>query len=132
MPEEKTKANLYPVEKRSDSRLRVSVPIEVVKTDAEGHQVTERSFIEDVSDFGCRFSISCAIAKGDILTVEVLELSRKPQSHEPPRQFEVMWVQRQSKNSAVGARIVSGQKMDKVKLAEGNPPLSESTQRRDP
>ena len=129
---EKNSTYVPPVELRSDSRLRVSVAIEVVKTDGAGRQVTERSFIEDVSDFGCRFSIAGPVAKGDIVTVRVLGSNRKPQNPEPPRQFEIMWVQLSGKHCTVGARIVSGQKMDKVKLAEENPPLPEDLPPKDP
>jgi hypothetical protein len=128
VPEEKNSAKLNSVDQRSDRRLRVSAPIEVVKTDLEGKQFTERTLIEDVSDFGCRFSISGAIAKGATVTVNVLGANCKPLSNESPRQFEIMWVQRRGQNSTVGARLVSGQKMDKVKLAEQNPALPDGTQ----
>jgi hypothetical protein len=103
----------------------------VVKTDVEGRQVTERSFIEDVSDFGCRFSISGAIAKGDAVVVKVLGLDRRPLRNEPSRQFEIMWVQRKGNNSTVGGRMVNGPNMDKAKLAAENSPLVDGTQRED-
>lgn len=134
MSEGKSGANVNFVEQRSDSRIRVSAPIEVIQTDREGRAVTEQSCIEDVSDFGCRFSIRGAVERGDLVTVNLLGADHKPLRNEPPRRFEVMWVQRDAKLSIVGARVLEGQKLDKVKLAEESwkdPQHPESLERKD-
>ncbi len=109
---------MHSVEQRSDSRIRVSVPIEVIRTDREGRTVTEQTSIEDVSDFGCRFSIRGTVERGDVVAVNVLGSDLRPLRNEPSRRFEVMWVQRDAKLSIVGARVLEGPKLDKVKLAE--------------
>ena len=127
LPEEKTSSNLRTAELRSDTRLRVSVPVEVAKAGVDGRQVTERTCIQDVSDFGCRFSVSFVIAKGDIVTLKILAVNATVLAHEQPRQFEIMWAQRNGKTTTVGARMIGGQKMDKAKLAEENPAPSQGT-----
>ena len=89
----------------------VHVPIEVTKTDREGRNVTERTFVEDVSDFGCRFSIVGPVQRGETIALKLLGPSGIPLPDEEPRLFEIMWVAKNERNSTAGARQLQGEKL---------------------
>lgn len=115
---------LRPVERRDSSRIAVHVPIEVTLTDSRGKQATERAFIEDVSSFGCRFSVRADIQQGATVTLKVL--GKRGMPDDEPRMFEVMWVQRRQNTSTIGARLIEGEKLDKVKEASPDNPDTNS------
>ena len=109
--EEKSTPNLYLIEKRVSRRILVHVPIEVTETDGQGHNITERTFIEDVSDFGCRFSIVGPVHQGETIALKLLGANGKPLPDEEPRRYEIMWVAKNDRNSTVGARLLRGEKL---------------------
>ena len=116
MPEEKSTSKLHLVEHRVERRILVYVPVEVTEIDSEGRPVTERTFIEDVSDFGCRFSTRGPAKQGDTGAVKLLGPNGKNLPDEEPRLFEVMWVARKVHSSTVGARVLQGEKLASTKF----------------
>ena len=118
MSEEKSTTNLYSVEKRTSSRILVHVPIEVTGRDNNGNAITERTFIEDVSDFGCRFSIVGPVQKGETVALKLLGPNGRPLPDEEPRLYEIMWVAKNDRNTTLGARLLQGENL----AATGLPP----------
>jgi hypothetical protein len=123
---EKQPGEIFPPERRRDARIVVNVPVEITKIDETGHEITERTFVEDVSDFGCRFSIRETVKKGDTVAIRLLAQDGKSLSDEPVKHFEVMWAARGASRLVVGARICRGEKLDKARLLHeaGNRKLS--------
>jgi hypothetical protein len=120
VPEEKTASNLHLIERRVDRRILVHVPVEVTEIDGEGHPVSERTFIEDVSDFGCRFSTRGPVHQGDTIAVKILGPHGNILSDEEPRYYEIMWVAPKEQGHTVGARVLQGEKLANVKFPPEN------------
>jgi len=118
--EEKSTSNLHLIEHRVEKRILVHVPVEVTEIDGEGRQITERTFIEDVSDFGCRFSTRGPVQQGDTVSVKLLGPSGRNLPGEEPRLFEIMWVARKERCYTVGARRLQGEKLTNVKFLPEN------------
>ena len=111
------KANdVNPADRRADKRILVHIPVEITEINAAGHQFTERTFIEDVSDFGCRFSTKGTVQKGDTVAVKLLGPNGKSLPNESPKLFEVMWVAPKTTGLTVGARILQGEKLANAKF----------------
>jgi hypothetical protein len=108
------------IEHRAEKRVLVNVPVEVTEIDDEGQPVTERTVIEDVSDFGCRFSTRGPVKQGDTVSVKVLGRYRSNLQYEAPRLYEIMWVAPKNHGSTVGARLLQGEKPAKTNSAPGN------------
>jgi hypothetical protein len=124
VPDEENNHGVFLIERRrAERRILVHVPVEVTKVDGEGHFFTERTFIEDVSDFGCRFSTRGLVQQGDTVTVKLLGPDGKNLPGEEPRLFEVMWAARKERGTTLGVRLLQGEKLDKIKsLAENGGP----------
>jgi len=121
VPEEKSNPGLFLVDRRrAEPRILVHVPVEVTKVGGEGQPFTERTFIEDVSDFGCRFSIRVPVQQGDKVTVKPMGPGGNSLRDEEPRLFEVMWVARNDRTFTVGVRLVQGEKLTNVKPLQEN------------
>jgi hypothetical protein len=119
--EEKSNPGVFLIERRrAERRILVHVPVEVTEVDSNGNPFTERTFIEDVSDFGCRFSTRGPVQQGDTVSVKVLGPSGKTLPDEEPRLYEVMWVARKERGTTVGARLLQGEKLDKLKSLPEN------------
>jgi hypothetical protein len=118
--EEKGTSTLHGIERREDKRILAYVPVEVTELDSEGHPITERTFIEDVSDFGCRFSTRGQVQKGDTVAVKLLGPNGKNLPDEKPRLYEIMWVARKERGYTVGARVLLGEKLANVKFPSEN------------
>lgn len=116
MPEENNTSTLHLVNRRAEKRILVNVPVEITETNAEGRSVTERTFIEDVSDLGCRFSTRGPIHQGDIVAVRILGPNGNSLPDEEPRYYEIMWVAPKKQGATVGARLLQGEKLANVKL----------------
>ena len=113
--EEKSNPGVFLVERRrAERRILVHVPVEVTEVDGEGHAFTERTFIEDVSDFGCRFSTRGPVQKGDTVAVKILGSNGKALPDEESRFYEIMWVAPNSHGFTVGARLHQGEKLASV------------------
>ena len=109
MPEEESNHSLFLIERRrAERRILVHVPVEVTEVDGEGRSFTERTFIEDVSDFGCRFSTRGLVQQGDTVAVKLLGPHGNSLPDEEPRLFEIMWVARKERGTTVGARLAPG------------------------
>jgi hypothetical protein len=124
--EEKSTSTLHLIEQRAEKRVLVNVPVEVTEIDGEGRPVTERTYIEDVSDFGCRFSTRGPVKQGDTVSVKVLGRYGNNLQSEVVRLYEVMWVAPKDHGSTVGARLLQGEKLANTKF-----PLEASGQKRD-
>ena len=120
MSEEKSTSNPHLIENRAEKRFLVHVPVEVTEVDSEGHHTTERTFIEDVSDFGCRFSARGPVQQGDTVSLKVLGPNGKTLPGEEPRLFEIMWVARKQNGFTVGARVLRGEKLANIKFPPEN------------
>jgi hypothetical protein len=118
--EEKSSSDMYMVNRRVERRTLVNAPVEVTEDDGEGHHITEHTFIEDVSDFGCRFSTRGPVQQGDTVSVRLLGPNGKALPDEEPRLYEIMWVARKEHGSTVGARLRQGEKLDNVKSPPEN------------
>jgi len=106
--------------RRAERRIVVNVPVEVTEMDGEGHPITERTFIEDVSDFGCRFSTRVPIQQGDTISMKLLGPNGCAVPGEEARLYEIMWVARKEHSTTVGARMVRGEKLDAIKFEGEN------------
>lgn len=107
-------------ERRADSRIVVNVQVEVTTINHHGSPITERTYIEDVSDFGCRFSMRGPVRKGDTVAIQLIAPDGKIESDEPAKKFEVMWIARAATIVVVGARVVEGEKLDTAKLSQNS------------
>jgi hypothetical protein len=121
VPEEKTNPNLHVVDRRrAERRILTDVPIQLTQVDAGGHPVKEKTFIEDVSDFGCRFSTRRTIRQGETVAVRILGARGDVLSDEEPRYYEIMWVAPKGNGFTVGARMLQGEKLANVKFPAEN------------
>src|SRR5580692_4531449 len=102
------------VDRREARRILVHVPVEITEIDGGGQLVTERTFIEDVSDFGCRFSTRGPVQKGDTVAVKILGSDGNAFPDEESRFYEIMWVAPNSHGFTVGARLHQGEKLASV------------------
>lgn len=117
MAEEKNNPNLFVVERRREERrILVHLPVEVTATDSAGNHITERTFIEDVSDFGCRFSARGPIQQGDTISLKILGPHGNNLPGEEGRLYEIMWVARKDRGSTVGAWLRQGEKPANIKI----------------
>jgi hypothetical protein len=114
--EEKSTSTLHLIEHRAEKRVLVNVPVEVIEIDSEGHPFSERTYIEDVSDFGCRFSTRGPVKQGDTVSVKVLGRYGNNLQSEVPRLYEVMWVAPKDHGATVGARLLQGEKLANTKF----------------
>ena len=106
-------------EKRREERLSVNIPVEITGIDRVGHLLNEQTFVEDVTEHGCRFGARTRLQCGDIVTVKPLEPGMKILKHEQPQWFEVVWAAYHRKGCTVGTRKVQG---EKFATAEFPPP----------
>lgn len=121
MPEEKANPNLFVVDRRrTERRILTNVPVEVTQLDDEGHPVKEKTFIEDVSDFGCRFSTRRTIRQGETVAVRILGSHGNVLPDEEPRYYEIMWVAPKGQGFTSGARVLQGEKLANVKFPAEN------------
>jgi hypothetical protein len=121
VPEEKSSPNLYVVDRRrAERRILANIPIEVTRIDSEGHPVKEKTFVEDVSDFGCRFSTRKTIQQGETVVVRILGSRGDLLPDEVPRYYEIMWVAPKGNGFTVGARVLQGEKLANVKFPTEN------------
>jgi len=114
--EEKSETTLLGIEKRLEKRILVNVPVEVTEIDSQGREFKERTFIEDVSDFGCRFSTRGPVQQGDTVSVKLLGPHGRDVPDEQPHLYEIMWVARKQTGSTVGARELQGEKLANIKF----------------
>jgi hypothetical protein len=124
VPEEKSSPNLYVVDRRRvERRILTNIPIEVTRVDAEGHPVKEKTYVEDVSDFGCRFSTRKTIQQGETVAVRILDSHGALLPDEKPRYYEIMWVAPKGNGFTVGARVLRGEKLanDKSPIENSSP-----------
>jgi hypothetical protein len=108
--------NLHMVDRRAHKRILVDIPVEVTVVDGEGHLLAEHSFIEDVSDFGCRFSASAPIHQGDTVALKILGPHGILLPDEEPRYYEIMWVAPKERGATMGGRLIEGEKLADVKF----------------
>jgi hypothetical protein len=118
--EEESTSTLHLVEHRAEKRVLVNVPVEVTEIDGEGQRVTERTVIEDVSDFGCRFSTRGPVKQGDTIAVKILGRYGNNLQDDAPRLYEIMWVAPKEHGSTVGARVLQGEKLANAKFPPEN------------
>jgi hypothetical protein len=118
--EGKSTSTVHFIEHRSEKRVLVNVPVEVTEIDGEGHVFTEHTFIEDVSDFGCRFSTRGPVKQGDTVSVKVLGRYGNNLQSEASRVYDVMWVASKDHASTVGAWLLQGEKLANAKFPPEN------------
>lgn len=106
-------------EKRGEARLPVNIPVEVTGIDRAGHSLKGQTFVEDVTEQGCRFGARTRLQCGDIVMVKPLAPGMKILKHEQPQLFEVVWAAYHRKGCTVGTRKVPG---EKFATAEFPPP----------
>lgn len=118
MAEDKTDSRTILAERRrSERRIVVNVPVEVSLVAPGNPPLTEKTYIEDVSDFGCRFSTHGQILQGNTVSVKLVGPNGRVYPDEEPRLYEVMWVARKEHAYTAGARMLKGKKLDGEKLS---------------
>jgi hypothetical protein len=120
VPEENSESNLRLIEHRAERRIVAHVPVEITEIDSEGKQKTEQTFIEDVSDFGCRFSTRYAVRQGETVALKILGPHGNKLPDEERRFYEIMWVARNEHRYTAGARLLQGEKLANVKFPPEN------------
>jgi PilZ domain len=118
--EEKSTSTLHMVERRVERRILVNVPVDVTEIDGEGKPTTERTFIEDVSDFGCRFTARGTVKQGDTVAVKILGRYGNNLPDEEPRLYEIMWAVPKDHGITVGARLLQGEKLANARFPTKN------------
>lgn len=93
-------------ERRSDKRLILHSPVEIVGVDDSGFQFVEQTRLEDFSDLGCRFSMRNVVRRGAVLRLELLGPNGETLPEEYPRLFVALWVRRKGDRQIVGARCL--------------------------
>ncbi len=116
MSKEKSASILHAMERTVVRRLLVHVPVEVTEIGGEGHPITERTFIEDVSDFGCRFSTRGPVKQGGTLSVKTLGRKGNKLPDEESRLYEIMWVAPKDLGYTIGARLIEGKEPANAKF----------------
>ena len=112
-------------EKRREERLSVKIAVEITGIDRAGHPLNEQTFVEDVTEHGCRFGARTRLQCGDIVTVKPLEPGMKILKREQPQLFEVVWAAYHSKGCTVGTRKVQSEKFATAEFPPPNcPPRS--------
>lgn len=107
-------------ERRREDRLSVNITVEITGIDRAGHLFHERTFVENVTDVGCRFDARTQLQCGDIVAVKPLEPGEKIMAYEQPQLFEVMWAARRGTSCTVGTRKLQGEKLATVKFPPPN------------
>jgi hypothetical protein len=101
------------VDRRMDARMVVNAPVEIMTIRNGREQTSERIFIEDVSDYGCRFSMRGPIEQGDAIAIKLLAEDETNLLDAPTKFFEVIWVLPGTGTSTVGARVLQGKELAK-------------------
>ena len=128
VPEDNSNSKLFAIERRSEARrILVHIPVEVAEIDGDGHHITERTYIEDVSDFGCRFSAHGPVQQGDTIALKIIGPQGDNLPDEEPRLYEIMWIARKAYGSTVGARLRQGEKPANIRF-----PLENDGEKHDP
>ena len=112
--------------RRAERRVLVNMAVEVTLDKGDGRPLTERTFIEDVSDLGCRFTTRGSMQQGETVSLKLVPPPGKLIPAEEPRLYKVMWVAPNGRNFTVGARLIKGEKLVDV---ESLPPASVETDR---
>ena len=131
MSEEKSTSILHVIERRVERRILVHVPVEVTEIDGDGQPTKERTFIEDVSDFGCRFSTRGSVKQGETIAVKILGRYGNNLPEEDARLYEVMWVAPKDHGFSVGARLIEGEKLANAKFPPDDFPPNDGGQKHD-
>jgi hypothetical protein len=118
--DQKSTSILHVIERRAERRVLVNVPVEITEIDGTGQPITERTFIEDVSDFGCRFSTRGPVKQGDTIVVKMLGRNGNSLPDEQPRFYEIMWVAAKEHGATVGARVLQGERLADTKFPSKN------------
>lgn len=119
MAEESDKPRIFLTERRkTEQRVLVNVPVEVIFETGEGNRVTERTFIEDVSDLGCRFTTRAPAHQGDTVSLRFVGPTDRRMPNEEARHYKIMWVAPHGRGSTVGARLVTGEKPAEVEAVQ--------------
>jgi hypothetical protein len=109
--EENDKPRIFLIERRrAERRVLVNLSVEVTFETGEGNRVTERTFIEDVSDLGCRFTTRAPAHQGDTVSLRFVGPAGGRTPDEEARHYKVMWVAPHGRGSTVGARLITGEK----------------------
>jgi hypothetical protein len=109
--EENDKPRIFLIERRRvERRLLVNVSVEVTFETGEDNLVTERTFIEDVSDLGCRFTTRLPAHQGDKVTLRFVGPPGRRVPDEEARHYQIMWVVPHGRDWTVGARLITGEK----------------------
>jgi hypothetical protein len=117
--EESDKPRIFLTERRkTEQRVLVNVPVEVIFETGEGNRVTERTFIEDVSDLGCRFTTRAPAHQGDTVSLRFVGPTDRRMPNEEARHYKIMWVAPHGRGSTVGARLVTGEKPAEVEAVQ--------------
>jgi len=117
--EESDKPRIFLIERRkTEQRVLVNVPVEVIFETGEGNRVTERTFIEDVSDLGCRFTTRAPAHQGDTVSLRFVGPTDRRMPNEEARHYKIMWVAPHGRGSTVGARLVTGEKPAEVEAVQ--------------
>ena len=120
MSESKGTSVLDVVDRRAENRLLVHVPVEITVINEQGQTVTDRTFIEDVSDFGYRFTTRGPVKQGDTVAVKILGKYGNSLSEEVTRLYEIMWVAPQDHRFTVGAHLPQGENLANAKFSAGD------------
>lgn len=112
MEEEKAGSRIFLIERRREERrTQVHVSVEVTIDRGDGPPSRERTFIEDVSDFGCRFTTHMEVRQDDTVSLKVVTPAGKRIQDEEARLYKIMWVAPKGRRFTAGARLIKGEKL---------------------
>lgn len=120
MSEENYTSSWHAIERRVDRRILVNIPVEISEVDGKRQPSMERTLIEDVSDFGCRFSTRGPVKQGGTVAVKIVGNYGNDLPDEAPRLYEIIWVAPKDHGSTVGARLLQGEKPANAKFPPEN------------
>lgn len=89
-------------DRRRESRLSLSFPIEVCGFNRFGRFFTERTITQDISDGGCKFRLRLEIEKEAVLAIRIITRRNGKETDSRPALFQVMWVEKRPEGWILG------------------------------
>ncbi len=102
-PKNSQEKDLLSSERRRSKRVQLAFQIEVSGTETAGAKFQDLTTTEDINEHGCRFTLQRELARGDVITIRVVNRSAGAPL-ENAQVFEIVWVDANVHGWCMGAR----------------------------
>jgi hypothetical protein len=89
-------------DRRRESRVALTFPIEVCGFNRLGRFFTERTTTSDISDGGCKFRLRTEIEREAVLAIRVIARRNGKEIDFRPTLFQVMWLEKRPEGWMMG------------------------------